>query len=284
MVVERLEGKVGVVTGGASGIGFGIAGAFAGEGMRVVLADVDRAGLDDAVAQLRETGAACTGVVTDVSDADAVEALATAAEETFGAVHVVCNNAGVGGRYYPAWEAPPAYWDWVLGVSLHGVINGIRSFVPRLLRRGEGHVVNTASIGGLIGTPYSAPYSAAKHAIVGISRSLYSELAGTDTFVGVSVLCPGAVATRFVDGDRTWPSELGPLPPPSDDPRAQAIRTLLETSTAAGATPVDVGARVVDAVRTGRFLVLTEDELAGHALEAFRSSIAGGPPTPPLFR
>jgi short-subunit dehydrogenase len=160
------------------------------------------------------------------------------------------------------------------------VIHGIRSFMPLLLEQGEGHVVNTASVAGLLGTPFSAPYSAAKHAIVGISRSMYAELEASGSAVGVSVLCPGSVATRFSDSDRNWPGALGPPPAASDDPHARATHDWIRRTLAAGAAPSHVGERVVDAIRTGRFLVMTEDVFANEALEAFRTSIAGGPPTP----
>jgi NAD(P)-dependent dehydrogenase (short-subunit alcohol dehydrogenase family) len=279
VALQDLDGRVAVVTGAASGIGFGLAERFAAEGMRVVLADVEQGALDAAVARLGG-GADVLGVATDVTDPDSVDALARAAMAAFGRVDVVCNNAGVGGRYFPSWEAPLDYWRWVLSVSLGGVVNGIRSFVPLLLERGEGHVVNTASVAGLIGTPFSAPYSAAKHAVVGISRSLHAELAASGTAVGVSVLCPGSVATRFSDSVRNWPASLGAAPDHSDAAPARAAAEAIRATLAEGAPPSHVAGVVVDAIRTGRFLVMTEDRFAFVALDAFRTSIEGGPPAP----
>jgi NAD(P)-dependent dehydrogenase (short-subunit alcohol dehydrogenase family) len=175
--MERLDGKVAVVTGAASGIGCALARRFVEEDMRVVLADVEQAALEHAAAELTNVGASVLAVPTDVSDADAVDHLAARVVEHFGAVHVVCNNAGVGGEHYPTWEAPLAYWEWLFGVNLWGVIHGLRSFLPLLLAQAEGHVVNTSSIAGLVGIPYIAPYVATKHAILGMSEALFHELA-----------------------------------------------------------------------------------------------------------
>ena len=157
MAIEDLIGRVAVVTGAASGLGSALAERFAAEGMRLVLADVETAPLESLVERLVDDGATAIGVPTDVTDAAAVDALARSAVDAFGTAHVVCNNAGVGGHHYPTWEAPLAYWEWVLSVSVWGVIHGVRSFLPILLAQNEGHVVNTASVGGLVPVPYSAP-------------------------------------------------------------------------------------------------------------------------------
>jgi NAD(P)-dependent dehydrogenase (short-subunit alcohol dehydrogenase family) len=179
--MRDLHGRVAVVTGGASGIGFGLARRFAQEGMKVVIADIERAALDEAVADLRQGGADVIAVPTDVSRAESVEALARQAFDAYGDVHILCNNAGVTTRGASAetpatWEYSLQDWEWVLGVNLMGVVHGIRSFLPRMLAHGrEGHIVNTASINGLV-TISGAPYGVSKFGVVRISEGLYYEL------------------------------------------------------------------------------------------------------------
>src|SRR4051794_21276914 len=174
--MQELNGRVAVVTGGASGIGFALASAFAAEGMKVVLGDIEAPALDDAVAKLESSGAEAIGVRTDVSDDASVAALAAAAVDRFGAIHIACNNAGVGGGGL-SWEAPLSTWEWVLGVNMWGVIHGIRAFVPILMEQDEAHIVNTASIAGLAAGPFMGPYNASKHAVVALSETLYHEMA-----------------------------------------------------------------------------------------------------------
>ncbi len=172
--------------------------------MKVVLADVEQEPLDAARDELDAAGADVLAVRTDVSDGDQVDALAAATLEHFGAVHLVCNNAGVGGGGL-SWEASREDWDWVLGVNLWGVIHGIRAFVPHLVAQDEGHVVNTASIAGFAYGPMMGPYNASKAAVVAISETLKAELAMQGSKVGVSVLCPGWVNTRIHESDRNRP-------------------------------------------------------------------------------
>ena len=195
--MDQLRDRAAVVTGAASGIGLALSERLLDEGMSVVLADVDPAALDTEVRRLTDAGATVLAVPTDVSDAAAVEDLAATAWSRFGAVHVVCNNAGVGPGGV-AWEIPEQVWRWVIDVDLWGVIHGIRAFVPRLVEQDIGHVVNTASVAGLVGTPGMAPYSAAKHAVVGLSQSLRRDLELAGSAVGVSVLCPGMTRTRMI--------------------------------------------------------------------------------------
>jgi NAD(P)-dependent dehydrogenase (short-subunit alcohol dehydrogenase family) len=275
MAIEELRDRVAVVTGAASGLGLALAERFAAEGMRLVLADVETEALDAVVGRLVGDGVAAIGVPTDVTDATAVDALARAAVDEFGTAHVVCNNAGVGGHHYPTWEAPLAYWEWVVSVSLWGVIHGVRSFLPILVAQNEGHVVNTASVGGLIPVPYSAPYAAAKHAVVGLSGSLRGELAAMDSAVRVSVLCPGAMATGFTTSDRNWPSSLGAPPPEAVDPTARTAHAYIVDNVNAGGSASPVADRVVDAIHSDRFMILAESD-APTVRAAFESAMGGG--------
>ena len=182
--------------------------------------------------------------MTDVSDADAVDALARATLDRFGAVHVVCNNAGVGGGGL-AWQVPAPVWDWIVGVNLFGVVHGIRSFVPHLIAQEEGHVVNTASVAGLLGSPGLSPYCATKHAVVGLSEALAHDLDMVGSPVGVSVLCPGYVRTRIAEADRNWPARYGP--PPGTD--GQPGRTRCGRPSAGRSSPGSDPAVVAEAVR-----------------------------------
>src|SRR6478609_4697509 len=204
--MDDLKGKVAVVTGGASGIGKGLAARFAAEGMNVVIADVEEPALEATAAEL-----GVVGVRTDVSDEASVQALAAAAVERFGTVHVVCNNAGVMSSADP-WFGPLSAWTWLLGVNLWGVIHGVRAFLPVLAAQAEGHIVNTASIAGLY-PGFGAAYDATKHAVVAITDDLYTGMQQVGLPIGVSVLCPGWVRTNILDADRNWPAGLGDEPP-----------------------------------------------------------------------
>jgi NAD(P)-dependent dehydrogenase (short-subunit alcohol dehydrogenase family) len=210
--MELAGGKVAVVTGGASGIGLGMAHRFAAAGMALVIADVQTDALDVARDALEATGCDVLAVRTDVSDMSSVEALRDAALDRFGTVHVVCNNAGVGGAGDP-WHGPIATWEWVVGVNLMGVVHGIHAFLPTLEAQGEGHIVNTASMAGIT-VGMLGPYSATKHAVAALSESLWFSMQGARTGVGVSVLCPGFVRTNIPTSDRNWPARLGPMPSP----------------------------------------------------------------------
>jgi len=252
--MQDFNDRVAVVTGAASGIGFALAAAFAAAGMKVVLADIEAAALSNAVTTLQTTGAEVLGIRTDVTDSAAVQALADAAVERFGAIHVACNNAGVGGGGL-SWEAPLDTWEWVLGVNMWGVINGVRAFVPILIQQPEAHVVNTASVAGLVAGPYMGPYNASKYAVVAISETLHHELAIVAPHVKVSVLCPGWVRTRIADSARNRPGTESPDTAPSSA-FAQVMQSLIDR----GMAPGDVAAKVLRAIRAEQFWIMPHDD------------------------
>jgi NAD(P)-dependent dehydrogenase (short-subunit alcohol dehydrogenase family) len=243
--MDELRGRVVVVTGAASGIGLALCELFAAEGMRVVMADVDPGRLQESADSVAAgSDAEVIAVPTDASRWESVEALAQRAVDRFGSVHVVCNNAGVQ-RPTKAWECTLEDWNWLVGVNLNGVFYGIKAFVPAMVARGEpGHIVNTASVGGLLAYPELAPYSATKYGVVGMSESLYHDLRHEGAPIGVSVLCPGAVATRF----RAHSRQLRP---------GGAVEEIADISTTVAIPPSDVAAQVVDAVRNDRFWIIT---------------------------
>jgi NAD(P)-dependent dehydrogenase (short-subunit alcohol dehydrogenase family) len=259
--MQDFAGRVAVVTGGASGIGLGLARRFGAEGMRVVLGDIEVAALDAAVAELAGAGVEVEGVVTDVSDPAQVQALADAAVARFGGVHIVCNNAGVGSGGL-SWETTTETWEWVLGVNLWGVINGIRAFVPLLMQQDAGHIVNTASIAGLVAGPFMGPYNASKHAVVALSETLLHELAMSAAHVHVSVLCPGWVNTRIGESARNRPDRG------DGEPDLGAGLSLLQGVLAQGMAPEAVAEQVLAAVRAERFWILTHDAEADGWVDA----------------
>ena len=254
--MDEFEGKTAVVTGGASGIGKAMATRFAAEGMNVLLADIEEPALADAAAELEATGASIATIVADVSDAERVEAIAQAAMDRFGAIHVACNNAGVGGGGL-AWEIEPAVWDWVLSVNLMGVIHGVRAFVPRIIESGGGHVVNTASMAGLTSPPFMSPYNVAKHGVVTLSEGLYQELQMMHPEVGVSVLCPGWVNTRIHEADRNKPDTIAD---PEEEGDLLNMRDMMAGFIESGMDPADVAGLVTDAIKREQFYILTHDD------------------------
>jgi NAD(P)-dependent dehydrogenase (short-subunit alcohol dehydrogenase family) len=256
--MDQLSGRVAVVTGAASGIGLALARRLGAEGMRVVLADIEAGALERAAKQLAAAGVEALAVRCDVSRAEDVDALARRALDAFGTVHLVCNNAGVfvGGN---SWEVPIADWNWVLGVNFWGVVHGLRSFVPLLLAHGEdAHIVNTASMAGLVSLPFTAPYCVSKHAVVTLSESLHHELTLRGGKVGVSVLCPEVVATNIGDCARNRPAGAGRAA--AETPEQALVRGALEKSIEQGVAPEAIAERVLRAVRERRFYVLAEGD------------------------
>jgi NAD(P)-dependent dehydrogenase (short-subunit alcohol dehydrogenase family) len=258
--MEQLRDRVAVVTGAASGIGRALAARFAREGMRVALADVDAAGLADTERAVRAAGAHALAVPTDVTRPDQVSALAERTLEAFGAVHVVCNNAGVFSAG-PSWQAPLSDYEFVLGVNLWGVIHGIRTFVPLLLERGEeGHIVNTASMAALTCMPLSGVYTASKHAVLALSETLYLELRGRGARIGVSALCPEAVATGIGESERVRPPHLRRKTGEAEAPEFAVVEAGIREAIARGIPPDRIAERTVRAIREDRFYILPDDE------------------------
>lgn len=258
--MRNLFGRIAVITGAGGGIGAAMAWRFARAGMKIVVSDIDEAAAEATRQALGAAGHEAIAVRTDVADAADVEALADAAYRQFGAVHLLCNNAGVvpGGRHRAVWEYPLEDWQWSLDVNLYGVVHGIRSFVPRMLAAGgEGHVVTTASVAGLISGAGSVVYGAAKHAAVRVTEALYAALQERGSPIGVTLLCPGLVNTRIYESERSRPSKLRPAAGPAQEsPELQAIAARLY----ADAISADaVAEQLHQAVLDDRLYVLTTD-------------------------
>jgi NAD(P)-dependent dehydrogenase (short-subunit alcohol dehydrogenase family) len=258
--VDDLQGRIAVVTGAGSGIGRGVALALARSGADVVVADRDSGRVASVVEELTALGSDSVGVVTDVSDASSVERLADAAYARFGRVHVLVNNAGVASTG-TTWASPLDEWARVVGVNMWGPVNGVRSFVPRMLSGGQpGHVVNTSSMAGLIAATLTGAYTTSKHAVVGLSKCLRAELQGLGAPIGVSVVCPGGVATAIMDDELVRTRETGRRLPAD----AQEMFDHLKQTVDGGISGEAAGEIVTDAIRANRFWVFpnSEDYLA----------------------
>ena len=264
--MKDVQGRVAVITGAASGIGRGMAESFAAAGMKLVLADVDADRLGLVARELEKTGAEVLPVKTDVSRQIEVDELARRALDAFGAVHVVCNNAGVAHGGVPTWQSTLHDWEWIVGVNLMGVVHGVRAFTPLLLEQGEGHIVNTASMAGLISGGGNALYGVTKHAVVALSEALFNELAAQESArVRVSVLCPGWINTQILQSSqRNQPEAVRHhLPQDRTSPEAEIRRKMVESLLASGLEPRRVGDLVLDAVREERFWILTHPAMGG---------------------
>lgn len=263
--------QVAVVTGGASGIGLGLCQEFGRRGLAVVVADIEANALDATVDQLRADGIDALGVVCDVTSIDSMNALADSAFEWKGAVNVLCNNAGVvafGGAFESLED-----WRWVIDVDMWGVIHGMHAFVPRMQASGApGHVVNTASTAGLLGFPGIASYVAAKHAVVGMTQSIWHELQRSD--VSASVLCPGVVSTNINKSERNRPG-IEPDSVELEEFGAAHTETL---------TPGEVAVVVADAIEADRFWILPHEHYGDQALAVAQGRIDGSSPVMPRTR
>ena len=258
--MKDLGGKVAAVTGAASGLGRSMALAFAAEGMDLALADVDEVNLSSVQDEVLAKGVRAITLKVDVSNAQQLEIFRDQTLTRLGGVHVVCNNAGVS-TLGAVWEYTPADWQWILGVNLWGVIHGVRAFAPHLIKQDEGHIVNTASVAGLISPPGSGAYNVTKHGVVALSESLYHDLRERNSKVGVSVLCPAYVPTGIVDSERNRPKDL-PLSTKSEATLAR--EAMLRKAVTSGKVSADqVAQAVVAAIRDERFYILTHPRIKG---------------------
>ncbi|HTT38093.1 MAG TPA: SDR family oxidoreductase [Burkholderiales bacterium] len=261
--MQEFKDKVAVITGGASGLGLAMAKRFAREGMKLVLADIEEDALRRVDQEFRKSGVPVLSIRTDVSRGHDIERLAEKTLATFGAVHVVCNNAGVapGG---PVWESTPADWEWVLGVNVWGVIHGVRVFVPIMLRQDVPcHVVNTASVAGLLSVPGMGIYCVSKHAVVTLTECLYHDLAQRASKIGVSVLCPAYVPTGISDSERNRPAALRNSSRPRT-PEDLAREEQMRHAVASGKVSPDMVAEsVFEAIRQEQFYILTHPRIKG---------------------
>src|SRR5918992_1102646 len=258
--MKPLKGKIAAVTGAASGLGRSMALAFAAEGMDLALADVDENGLQETREAAMRRGVRAFTMHVDVSKATEVDAFAARTLAELRAIHVVCNNAGVS-PLGAAWETSVADWQWILGVNLWGVIHGIRAFTPHLIAQNEGHIVNTASVAGLISPPGSGAYNVTKHAVVALSETLHHDLRSRNSAVGVSVLCPAYVPTRITESERNRPADL---PSSAKSRETLAREAMLRKAVTAGKVSADQVAQVVvAAVKEERFYILTHPRIKG---------------------
>ncbi len=257
--MKEFKDKVAVITGAASGIGRGIAERCVEEGMKVVLADINEGDLRKAETEIKALGGTVLSVRTDITKRNDLELLARKTLDAFGEVHLLVNNAGVGAGGSP-WEATWSDWEWVIGVNLWGVIHGVKIFTPIMLAQNtDCHIVNTASLAGLVVGGSSAPYSVTKHAVVALSESLYLALEERNALVKVSVLCPGFVKTNIMNAERNRPVELQ-NEPVEIPPQVQAYLDFLNAGVEAGMSPLQVADQVFEAIKEEKFYILTHPE------------------------
>lgn len=287
--MKTLQGRTAVLTGAASGFGLELARRCAGLGMKIVMADVQQDALDRAAAEVAELGQSKGAEVLacrlDVSKAEEVEALGAAVLARFGAPHLVFNNAGVGAGGL-IWEHTLADWQWVIGVNLMGVAHGVRVFVPMMLAAAaadpdwEGHVVNTASMAGLVNMPNMGAYNVSKHAVVSLSETLFQDLRLVTTQVAASVLCPYFVPTGIHQSERVRPDELPAAAPTRSQLVGQAMAA--KAVTAGKVSAAEVAGKVIDAVLAGQFYIYSHPQAVGLVGTRLEDVLQGRNPTDPF--
>ncbi|WP_067813608.1 SDR family NAD(P)-dependent oxidoreductase [Actinomadura kijaniata] len=277
--MRDFAGRVAVVTGAGSGIGRALAFRFAAEGMKVALTDIEDKALEETRSTLAESGTEVTARPVDVGDGAAVRAFADHVYETFGAVHILCNNAGVftGGQM---WTRPFADFEWMFRVNTFGVLHGVHAFVPRMIEQDtEGHVVNTASVAGLFAAPFTGGYAMTKFATYAATEALAHEFAVTGSKLRASVLCPGGVHTRIHEADRNRPADL----PTEHTADQELIDEVISNVTTRGIPPEEVADAVVAAIRDETFLILTHESYRPGLVRRARSLAEGRLPDLPDF-
>ncbi|WP_101757387.1 SDR family NAD(P)-dependent oxidoreductase [Oceanicoccus sp. KOV_DT_Chl] len=277
--MKTFNNKVAVITGAASGIGLGLARHAAKLGMKLVIVDIEELPLTNAQRELEALGVEVLAMKTDVSDAEQMDQLANETIKRFGTVHLLFNNAGVGGGG-AIWELDTDYWEWVLGVNLWGVIHGIRTFTKHMVAQKEGHIINTASIAGLMSAPSTGPYTVSKHAVVGLSETLFGDLRNAEANVGVSVLCPAFVDTKIYAAERNRPMDDALKNDPARIAEQQAIETMAADFFSTTLSPEAVAEQVFKAIVEGDFYILTHPKGSKVQIEKrMHSILQNGHPT-----
>ena len=270
--MREFTGKTAFVTGAASGIGLSLAKACAEAGTNVMLADIEKPALDRALEALRDHAPRVRTIVCDVAESASVERAAKATFDAFGNVHILCNNAGVGGGSGID-DISLETWRWVIDVNLMGVVNGVKHFLPHMRAHGQGgHIVNTASMAGLQANIGFSPYVASKYAVVGMSEGLARQLAHEN--IGVSVLCPGFVRTRIAESGRNRPQRYGATQKPAPGSFAAGLATHLAERAESGLDPAVAAAKVLDAIRENELYVFTHPEMRDEVDERFAALTA----------
>lgn len=276
--MQELKGKVAVITGAAEGIGKAIAVAAAAEGMRLVLADISDALLNSTVQELRANGTEVIGVVTDVAKESDIQTLADQAYAQFGHVHLLVNNAGVAFAK-SAWETTAKDWEWIMGINLYGITHALRIFIPRMLASDEvAHIVNTASVAGLIAEPALAAYNVSKFGVVALSESLHHDLSLRKSKIGVSVLCPSWVKTRIIDAERNRKTE-DRIQADQLEKVSQKTGAAINKAVEAGISPQQVASDVITAVKANTFYILTHPETKAAVAIRSEDILQGRPPS-----